>query len=390
MSPTMTEGNIAAWKVKEGDSYSTGDVLLEIETDKAQMDVEAQEEGIMAKIVQPDGSKSIKVGTTIAVLAEEGDDLSSLEMPAPESAAPPPEAPQKPSKQSEESKPAPSTSQDSAAKPPSPGKTSATPRHQKYPLYPSVAQLLHENGLDLSEADKIPASGPNGRLLKGDVLAHLGAIDAAYPGQQADRLAKLGHLDLSNIKLAPPPPPAPKPEAAAAPAPAPPEEPADVEVAIPISLEAVAAARHRLRKALHIDVPIETFVARAIGLANAALPPPRRAATADELFDQVLGRDAVRPATVRGSFLPDIMPVAAMTPPPPPGPTPLPDVYDILSGTAPRGRSRRSSVAPVEVEVDETLNTFSVRAPKGDERRARVFLERMKTALQVDPGNLII
>ena len=51
MSPTMTEGNISTWKVKEGDAYSTGDVLLEIETDKAQMDVEAQEDGIVAKIV---------------------------------------------------------------------------------------------------------------------------------------------------------------------------------------------------------------------------------------------------------------------------------------------------------------------------------------------------
>lgn len=50
MSPTMTEGNIAAWKVKEGDSFSAGDLLLEIETDKAQMDVEAQEDGVMAKI----------------------------------------------------------------------------------------------------------------------------------------------------------------------------------------------------------------------------------------------------------------------------------------------------------------------------------------------------
>ena len=84
MSPTMTEGNIATWKVKEGDSFSAGDVLLEIETDKAQMDVEAQEDGIMAKIMTQDGAKAVKVGQRIAVLADAGDDISSLEIPAEE------------------------------------------------------------------------------------------------------------------------------------------------------------------------------------------------------------------------------------------------------------------------------------------------------------------
>ena len=66
----MTEGNIASWKVKEGDSFSTGDVLLEIETDKATMDVEAQDDGIMAKIFAPDGSKNVQVGTRIELLLE--------------------------------------------------------------------------------------------------------------------------------------------------------------------------------------------------------------------------------------------------------------------------------------------------------------------------------
>src|SRR5450432_3030777 len=80
LSPTMTEGNISSWRVKEGDSFSAGDVLLEIETDKASMDVEAQDDGILAKIIQPDGSKAIQVGARIGVIAEPGDDLSSLEI----------------------------------------------------------------------------------------------------------------------------------------------------------------------------------------------------------------------------------------------------------------------------------------------------------------------
>lgn len=68
MSPTMTEGNIASWKVKEGDSFSAGDVLLEIETDKASMDVEAADDGVMFKILAKEGSKAIRVGTRIGKL----------------------------------------------------------------------------------------------------------------------------------------------------------------------------------------------------------------------------------------------------------------------------------------------------------------------------------
>lgn len=93
LSPTMTEGSIQSWRVKEGDKFSAGDVLLEIETDKASMDVEAQEDGVVFKILQGDGSKGVPVGKRIAVLAEADDDVSTLEMPADEAAAKTAEAP---------------------------------------------------------------------------------------------------------------------------------------------------------------------------------------------------------------------------------------------------------------------------------------------------------
>jgi pyruvate dehydrogenase E2 component (dihydrolipoamide acetyltransferase) len=93
MSPTMTEGGIAEWKKKEGDSFSAGDVLVEIETDKATIDVEAQEDGILAKIISQDGAKGVQVGATIAVLAEEGDDLSGAARFASESSTPEPSKP---------------------------------------------------------------------------------------------------------------------------------------------------------------------------------------------------------------------------------------------------------------------------------------------------------
>ncbi|WP_208431979.1 biotin/lipoyl-containing protein, partial [Bartonella bovis] len=76
LSPTMEEGNLSKWNVKEGDKVSSGDVIAEIETDKATMEVEAVDEGTVAKIVVPAGTQGVKVNTLIVVLAEEGEDLA--------------------------------------------------------------------------------------------------------------------------------------------------------------------------------------------------------------------------------------------------------------------------------------------------------------------------
>ena len=219
MSPTMTEGNIANWKVKEGknikiqpellnhahvsatgDSYVTGDVLLEIETDKAQMDVEAQDEGKVAKITQQAGAKGIKVGARIAILAETDDDLSTLFLPNED-----PLPTQSSSKDPPKSTTSPPSSSESQPSAPTNLTTSATTHPQTYPLYPSVSALLHQHNLDLSTTSTIPATGPKGRLLKGDVLAHLGQIPSSYPSELSTRLSKLSHLNLSNITPAPPP-----------------------------------------------------------------------------------------------------------------------------------------------------------------------------------------
>ncbi|KAH6989337.1 dihydrolipoamide acetyltransferase component [Ilyonectria sp. MPI-CAGE-AT-0026] len=79
LSPTMTQGNIGSWQKKAGDVLAPGDVLVEIETDKAQMDFEFQEEGVLAKLLKESGEKDIPVGTPIAVLVEEGADISAFE-----------------------------------------------------------------------------------------------------------------------------------------------------------------------------------------------------------------------------------------------------------------------------------------------------------------------
>ena len=92
LSPTMEEGTLAKWLVKEGDAVKSGDILAEIETDKATMEFEAVDEGTIAKILVPEGTDAVKVGAPIAILAGEGEDASA----AAPAAAPAPKAEPKP------------------------------------------------------------------------------------------------------------------------------------------------------------------------------------------------------------------------------------------------------------------------------------------------------
>ncbi|KAG9026716.1 hypothetical protein FRB95_008522, partial [Tulasnella sp. JGI-2019a] len=175
MSPTMTEGGIANWKKKEGEAFATGDILLEIETDKATMDVEAQDDGIMGKIITPDGSKGVPVGRIIALLAEEGDDISNLEVPSEDAAA---------SSSSKPASPSPSPSPPSGPKSSEPPQAPTQPEqsehahahpHSKKPLFPSVVRLLQDHNLS-ADVDSlgIKGTGIRGMITKGDILAHLG------------------------------------------------------------------------------------------------------------------------------------------------------------------------------------------------------------------------
>jgi hypothetical protein len=387
LSPTMTEGNIASWKVKEGDSFSAGDVLLEIETDKASMDVEAQDDGVIAKITKGDGSKGIKVGERIGVIAESGDDLSTLELPAEES------SPKSPPKQ--ESKPAPeeaSFSQDEskATSSNTPAqKPSGSLKKQTYPLLPSVGHLIHEHGLDQSTVDKIIPSGPNNRLLKGDVLAYLGSIGSSYPAELSAKISKLSHLDLSNIK---PAPPAPAPKAAEPGTSIP--EPAieDLEVAVPISMKAVTEVQKRIQTTLGVFIPLSTFIARATDVANDNLPRSKTyEPTADELFNEILGLDKVTSTNgFRGSFLPQITALPETVPVSRPAKrhSEKVDIIDILSGKSKtQQKSLNNKASP---GLSATVNVFSVKVPKGDEKRAAVFLERVKAVLEGEPGRLVL
>jgi hypothetical protein len=221
MSPTMSEGGIVEWKLSQGDSFQAGDVLLEVETDKATIDVEAQDDGKIFEIIKSNGEKGIAVGTPIAILAEPEDDLSTLEKPnlQQQEKTPAPKSDQSKdqlstakesnekteSKTKLESKHSNSSSDSSSSFAGNAGNSSSSGSifvqanpNQKFS--PSVELLLHENNISREDALKtIKASGPKGRILKGDVLAHLGKINSCKIESITKFLISKQHLDLSNI-----------------------------------------------------------------------------------------------------------------------------------------------------------------------------------------------
>ncbi|KAF3769623.1 hypothetical protein M406DRAFT_284045 [Cryphonectria parasitica EP155] len=396
LSPTMTEGNIAAWHVKEGDRFSAGDVLLEIETDKATMDVEAQDDGVMFKITTGDGAKGIQVGTRIAVIAEEGDDLSTLEVPADKA---PKQAAETPKEQEEDTKSESvpqeertASGSDDVAPTAHSGAKGGKAQKQTYPLYPSIIQLLHENGLDASKADEIPATGPKGRLLKGDVLVYLGKAKSDSAANVQAIYDKLAHLDLSNVKVAEkkPAPAAAKPAGAASPAPVPVVE--DLQVALPISLASVIEVQKKVQETLGVFMPLSTFIARATEVANDELPlAADYKPSADELFNQVLGLDQAGPHGSRGHYLPQI---SALPPPASFSQRAVkatrPDIIDILSSGSAKKTTTVASPTTRPSGLSTGLNVFSLKVPKAEEKRAKTFLERVKLVLENEPGRLVL
>jgi len=267
---------------------------------------------------------------------------------------------------------------------------------RKYPLLPSVEHLLQLNGLNISAVERIKPTGPKGRLLKGDVLAYLGTIPSSYPTELSNKIEKLTHLDVSNIKMAPPPPSLPKEVGveAASPSPAP-SNPITTEVTAPISLAAVVEVKSRIQRTLGVSLPLEIFIDRATDIANDDLP--RSVTTkpsADELFNQILGLDKVS-SGIRGKFSPQIvaLPTTAAATMSQPVTQKNIDIIDFLASKRPVSGSRKGSdtvSSTLDSSVSATTNMFSVSVPRGDEKRAQVFLERIKAVLESEPGRLVL
>ena len=207
LSPTMEEGTLAKWLVKEGDTVSSGDIIAEIETDKATMEFEAVDEGTIGKIIVPEGSEGVKVNALIAVLLEDGEEASD----AVTSSASEDDAGDKAAATAVTAEPATPTAEPSAA--PAPAAPAASDGTRIF-ASPLARRIAADKGLDLSA---LQGSGPHGRIVKADVLAAgdapakpapaagpavSAATPAPAPSVSADAIAKIyADRDFTEIPL---------------------------------------------------------------------------------------------------------------------------------------------------------------------------------------------
>jgi pyruvate dehydrogenase E2 component (dihydrolipoamide acetyltransferase) len=209
LSPTMEEGTLAKWLVKEGDEVKSGDILAEIETDKATMEFEAVDEGKIAKILVPEGSEGVKVGAPIAILAGEGEDASAIASSqggeGKGDGAPRPDEPTAGGSPSSQ----PSPPRGEGAKAPPAAAPVETPAAASAPAAPPRAagdrvkasplakRLAQAQNIDLSS---LQGSGPGGRIVRADVDAAAGKAPTAAPTGTSTAAPPLGtHLVMPGV-----------------------------------------------------------------------------------------------------------------------------------------------------------------------------------------------
>jgi pyruvate dehydrogenase E2 component (dihydrolipoamide acetyltransferase) len=302
LSPTMTEGNLARWLKKEGDQVVAGDVIAEIETDKATMEVEAVEEGTLGKILVADGTEGVAVNAPIALLLEEGENAAALEGFKPSDgetprAAPEPEAaePGEPKSEAVAEEPAPAPQEKPAPRARKGGNGAERERIFASPL---ARRMARQAGIDLSGLE---GSGPHGRIIKVDIER---AIQAGAPEKARPAAAR----------------PAEKPRPAEAPGIAPPMPPTgapaepheeiklsnmrkviarrltEAKQSIPhyyLTLECELDALLKLRKELNAragadyKLSVNDFLIKALALALRKVPAANRAWGGDRLYQFV-------------------------------------------------------------------------------------------------------
>jgi pyruvate dehydrogenase E2 component (dihydrolipoamide acetyltransferase) len=197
LSPTMEEGTLAKWLVKEGDDVKSGDILAEIETDKATMEFEAVDEGKIAKILVPEGTDGVKVGAPIAIMAGEGESVDAGAAPKADTpaAAPPKATPEPKADATPKAAPPPQAPVETPAAPPQPA---AAPRAEgdRVKASPLARRLAQAQNIELSS---IQGSGPGGRIVRADIDAAVGKAPAAAPAQPVPTAPAAGHAVLPGV-----------------------------------------------------------------------------------------------------------------------------------------------------------------------------------------------
>jgi pyruvate dehydrogenase E2 component (dihydrolipoamide acetyltransferase) len=186
LSPTMTEGNLAKWTVKEGDKIKSGQVIAEIETDKATMEVEAVDEGVMGKLIVPAGTEGVKVNQLIALLLEEGEDKKTLESYKPKAAI---GAVSKPAEKAAE-QPQLGVATSHIAAP-----MAVTGTGGRIFASPLAKRIAANEGVQLN---LIQGSGPHGRIIKDDVMK--AAQGGGMRGQVMRNPAEITKIPNNNMR----------------------------------------------------------------------------------------------------------------------------------------------------------------------------------------------
>lgn len=200
LSPTMTEGKLSKWLVQEGDDVRSGDVIAEIETDKAVMEVEALDDGKITTIVIAEGTESVAVGTTIAEILGDGED-SALSSSGAKEAAPASAAPQVPEEPKEQANEAPvATPVAPSAKPSTVASSPVQPGDRIF-ASPLARRIAEDRGVDLAS---LKGSGPRGRIIKAD-LENVGSTvtastpQAVMPIQTGDDSSVIEHTQMRKV-----------------------------------------------------------------------------------------------------------------------------------------------------------------------------------------------
>ncbi len=329
LSPTMEEGTLAKWLVKEGDTVKSGDIMAEIETDKATMEFEAVDEGVIAKILIAEGTDNVKVGAVIAILAEEGEDAASVSAPAGKSETPEPTdeqfkgrpEPTDPNKTGSEAKPAERdiTQAEDHGRPADqgavPGGSAPAPASSgtRVKASPLARRIAAEKGIELSG---MTGSGPNGRIVKADV-------ESAKPGAAAPAVV--------TSEAAPAPSAAPAPAAKPAAVPDIPHEATKLSnmrktiarrlteskqtvphiyLTVDIQLDALLKLRGELNASLEsrgVKLSVNDMLVKALGVALIAVPKCNVMFTPDQLISFKRADVSVAVSTPAGLITPIVV-----------------------------------------------------------------------------------
>jgi pyruvate dehydrogenase E2 component (dihydrolipoamide acetyltransferase) len=209
LSPTMEEGTLAKWLVKEGDEVKSGDILAEIETDKATMEFEAVDEGKIAKILVAEGTDGVKVGAPIAILAGEGEDASDVAAGGSDQSASVSKAAAGVAPKAESPKPAPAPAANAEEAPkaaaPAPAPAAAPQpaqqqrdEGQRIKASPLARRIAADQGIDLSS---LTGSGPGGRIVKADLEGAPAAAAAPKAATRAAAPVEPGEIPHEVVKL---------------------------------------------------------------------------------------------------------------------------------------------------------------------------------------------